>query len=139
MRTWLHQYVPVLWERYWPTVWCVEARAQTIMRALIKTSPQVRYDKELVGTPDGGHVALHWRENDEGSKQSKETRPTVLILPGLTGSSEESYALHFVQQTCRLGYRAVVFNYRGFGGADLKTARSYSAANTDDLSMVIKH
>ena len=37
--------VPILHEKFWPTFWCFEARAQTILRALIKSSPQAGYHK----------------------------------------------------------------------------------------------
>lgn len=65
-------------------------------------------------------MALDWLHNDKNSKYQKANRPTVVILPGLTGSSHESYVRHLAQQTLTLGYRCVVFNYRGFGGAELK-------------------
>ena len=48
-----------------------------------------------------------------------------ITTPVFAGSSQESYALHFVQQATRLGYRSIVFNYRGIGGAELKVGDTH--------------
>ena len=40
--------------------------------------------REFVTLSDGGHVALDWAEN-ENSVIDASKRPTVIILPGLTG------------------------------------------------------
>ena len=42
--------------------------------------------RELLYTADGGQLAIDWVHNDD-SPHSHEVRPTVLILPGLTGNS----------------------------------------------------
>jgi abhydrolase domain-containing protein 1/3 len=88
--------------------------------------------------PDGGEVALDWVLN-ESSSLPTELRPTVLILPGLVGTSEEGYVRNLAVESMKLGFRTVVFNYRGNGGATLKTSRTYCATETDDLSNVIAH
>lgn len=49
---------------------------------------------------------MDWFDNDDSSSHpDPATRPTVLLLPGLTGTSRESYILHMVQQSRDLGYR----------------------------------
>lgn len=49
---------------------------------------------------------MDWFDNDDSvSHPDAATRPTVLLLPGLTGTSRESYILHMVQQSRDLGYR----------------------------------
>ena len=35
--------------------------------------------------------------------------------------------------------RCVVFNFRGRGGHDLKTPRTYCASNSEDLASVVEH
>ena len=52
---------------------------------------------------------MDWFDNDDSAPHPEgATRPTVLLLPGLTGTSRESYILHMVQQSRELGYRWVV-------------------------------
>ncbi|ELU04778.1 hypothetical protein CAPTEDRAFT_143198 [Capitella teleta] len=145
MQGFLLRHCGSLRRKFWPTFWCWEARLQTILRTLIKTSPDVPYKKEFLNTSDGGHVALDWVQNDSGSPYVSSVRPTVLMMPGLTGeisscgTVHESYARHLVKQATDRGYRALVFNNRGIGGADLKTPRTYNATNIEDLCEVIAH
>lgn len=66
----------------------------------------VRLCSELIKAADGGQISLDWFDNDDSSSHpDPATRPTVLLLPGLTGTSRESYILHMVQQSRDLGYR----------------------------------
>lgn len=71
--------------------------------------PSVSLCSELIKAADGGQISLDWFDNDDSlSHPDPATRPTVLLLPGLTGTSRESYILHMVQQSRDLGYRWVV-------------------------------
>lgn len=70
----------------------------------------LRLCSELIKAADGGQISLDWFDNDDSSPHpDPASRPTVLLLPGLTGTSRESYILHMVQQSRDLGYRSVVF------------------------------
>ncbi|XP_043544171.1 phospholipase ABHD3 isoform X6 [Chiloscyllium plagiosum] len=136
----LQRYCPVVTETYYPTFWCWEARVQTLLRPFITAKPWVKYKNELIKTPDGGHISLDWNDSDENALYPiSATRPIILILPGLTGTSKESYILHMVKQSEILGYRSVTFNNRGVSGEELLTPRTYCAANTEDLETVISH
>jgi len=63
------------------------------------------------------------------------TVPTFPLNLCLRVLSPEPYILHLVQAVRDVHMRAVVFTYRGLGGARLKTPRGYSAAATDDLAV----
>ncbi|MBN3310957.1 ABHD3 Phospholipase, partial [Amia calva] len=136
----LKEQCPVLSETYYPTFWCWEGRIQTLIRPFITAKPWVEYRNELLGMADGGQISLDWFDNDDSvCYPDTTTRPTILLLPGLTGTSMESYILHMVQQSQDLGYRCVVFNNRGVSNERLLTPRTYCAANTEDLEAVIDH
>jgi len=77
--------------------------------------------------------------NEKSNSGTGHTLPIVLILPGLTGSTIESYLLHVVKALHKTGITCVVFNNRGRGGNPLLTSQTYSAAYTDDLRHVISH
>ncbi|XP_044026041.1 phospholipase ABHD3-like isoform X2 [Siniperca chuatsi] len=136
----LHKHCPVVAERFSPTPWCWGGRLQTLVCALLKSRPPVTYRNELIRTVDGGQISLDWVDNEaSGTYPESSTRPTVLILPGLTGNSQQSYVLHAIGQATRRGYRCVVFNNRGNGQEELLTPVTYCAANTSDLERVVQH
>ncbi|XP_064202983.1 phospholipase ABHD3 [Anguilla rostrata] len=136
----LKEQCPVVSETYYPTFWCWESRVQTLLRPFVTAKPVVCYRNELIKAADGGQISLDWFDNDDSTTHPDPAiRPTILLLPGLTGTSRESYILHMVQQSRELGYRCVVFNNRGVSGERLLTPRTYCAANTEDLEAVIAH
>ena len=94
---------------------------------------------ELIKAADGGQISLDWFDNDDSiAHPDPATRPTVLLLPGLTGTSRESYILHMVQQSRDLGYRWVALaGYPGRGPALSTHARNWITKliwNTDFMS-----
>ncbi|KAJ8321649.1 hypothetical protein KUTeg_000120 [Tegillarca granosa] len=63
-RRFLLEHCPAVTEKFKPTIWCFESRAQTIIGSFIKSSPKITYDSELVIMPDGGQIILDWYENE---------------------------------------------------------------------------
>ncbi|XP_074656209.1 protein ABHD1-like isoform X2 [Tubulanus polymorphus] len=131
---------PILRERFWPLIWCFGSRGQTIIRSLAQSQPKMPYKREVKKMCDGGQIFLDWIQNDNNQIfPDAETRPTILLLPGITGCSAQNYMVHLVRMALEHGYRCVVFNNRGRGGADLLTPRLYCAIDTDDIGSVVKH
>lgn len=128
--------VPILAQKFWPTFWCVESRAQTVFASILRSQvvPRIIYRREILTLNDGGVVALDWLDGS-----CSNLAPVVLILPGLTGESQAEYIKFLVLAANQAGLRAVVFNNRGMGGVDLKTRRMYCAANCEDLVEVVRH
>jgi len=45
MHSFLGVYCPIFSEKFWPTVWCIEARAQTIICSVFAKRPDVPYER----------------------------------------------------------------------------------------------
>ncbi|XP_058804047.1 phospholipase ABHD3 [Phymastichus coffea] len=135
-RDFLEDHVTILKNKFWPTLWCFESRAQTVFASLLRSRlwPHIQYRREVLTLSDGGEVALDWAENNCSS-----TSPIVIILPGLTGASQAEYIKCLVYAAKNCGIKCVIFNNRGLGGMKLKTPRLYCAANCEDLAEVIEH
>jgi len=133
----LLQKLQVIKEEYRPTFWCYESRLQTILASLVRhTLPDISYTREVLTFTDGGQAGLDWHGEVEGAKN----QPIVLILPGLTGSSQSEYVKTFVTVAkTEVGARCCVFNYRGRGGVSLASPRTYCASDPSDLGEVIDH
>lgn len=63
--------------------------------------------------------------------------PVLILLPGLTGGSDDSYVRYAVHYAESHGTRAVVFNSRGCGDTFLTTPRFYSGLYIGDMQRVV--
>eukprot|EP00455_Lapot_gusevi_P045827 TRINITY_DN5920_c0_g1_i2.p1 TRINITY_DN5920_c0_g1~~TRINITY_DN5920_c0_g1_i2.p1 ORF type:complete len:555 (+),score=82.19 TRINITY_DN5920_c0_g1_i2:107-1771(+) len=131
---------PNLHKKFWPTFWLANGHLQTIYGGYSKSTVDVTYKREIyeVKAPNEkylhGYVALDWAQS---SYELTEQTPTVVIIHGLAGGSQERYVKNVVFKMLQRGWRVVVFNARGCGGNSLQTAQAYCGAYTDDLRQAI--
>ncbi|KAF8315699.1 AB-hydrolase YheT [Clavulina sp. PMI_390] len=98
------------------------------------------YDRRYLRVPDNGTLVLDTYPRLESTSPST---PIVVILHGITGSSQEAYTRATVKAVTRPtseggpGYRAVVLNFRGCDGAPVTSSRLYHAGETDDFRSVL--
>ncbi|XP_020539554.1 embryogenesis-associated protein EMB8 isoform X2 [Jatropha curcas] len=108
---------------------------ETIFASLLRTTPYVRYKRECIRTKDDGAVALDWVAGD--SRRLSPDSPVLILLPGLTGGSEDSYVRHMLVRAKGKGWRVVVFNSRGCGNSPVTTPLFYSASFLGDMREVV--
>lgn len=119
---------------------------ETIFAAFFRSQPAVKYHRDLIlCTTDGGCVALDWpveanHENEEWKWDDlPDDAPVVVLFPGLTGGSGDSYVKHMVLSCRKNGMRAVVFNSRSTADSPVTTPQFYSASFTGDARDVVTH
>ncbi|KAK4262949.1 hypothetical protein QN277_028436 [Acacia crassicarpa] len=110
---------------------------ETIFASFFRSHPKVRYRRQCIHTKDGGVVALDWVSGDD--RLFPPNSPILILLPGLTGGSEASYARHLLVRARSKGWRVVVFNNRGCGNSPVITPQFYSASFLGDLGEVVSH
>ena len=82
---------------------------------------------------------MDWEHGSADTARDSET-PIVVILPGITGSSQSDYCKALVNIIRdQVGARVAVFNFRGRGGVKVKSPRTYCAANSEDLSEILDY
>ncbi|XP_039141968.1 embryogenesis-associated protein EMB8 [Dioscorea cayenensis subsp. rotundata] len=110
---------------------------ETLFAAFFRSLPSVTLRRECLRTPDDGAVALDWVAADDRLLPFES--PVLVLLPGLTGGSGDTYVRHLLVRARSMGWRVVVFNSRGCGDSPVTTPQFYSASFTDDLCQVVDH
>ena len=114
---------------------------ETIFAALFRRNPHITYEREILHMPDGGVVALDAEISSvvSGPQTLDDTAPVLILLPGLTGGSGDTYVQHAIIHARNAGIRAIVFNSRGTSKSPIVTPQFYSASFTQDMRCVVAH
>ena len=105
--------------------------AGTVIRRRFKAVAE-NSEPRYFDTAPGVRVLAHcsWQK-DRGS------RPTLVILHGMEGSTESRYMLGTAEKALGAGFNALRVNTRNCGGTDHLTSTLYHAGLTDDLRQII--
>jgi len=152
LKMFIEKHLKVVTEKYYPAPLYFEGRLQTFIGVLQREiKPKLLpYSRDIVHLQDGGQLALDVLEpsNHENCKSDEslmacngqsEKPLVVLLLPGLTSSSQECYMKTVSLAITQAGAIAVALNNRGIGGVDIKTPRLFSASNCEDLAEVVDY
>jgi predicted alpha/beta-fold hydrolase len=106
---------------------------QTLLPVLpFVRSPQPAAQREIITLPDGDTTAADWAAPTRDS--APPDAPVMIVLHGLEGSSESSYARWLLHEAAAIGWRAAVLHFRDCGGHPNRLPRRYHAGDTDDLA-----
>jgi len=86
----------------------------------LQVGPKINYKREMFNLSDGGQLALDWAHP---SDDEVTPRPTIVIIHGLVGHSQEMYMRYLVNHMLSHGWRCCVKNWRGCGDTLLTTPR----------------
>ncbi len=112
-----------------PAWWLNNRHLQTIYPALFRKTINLTDSwRERLTTPDNDFIDLDWC--------GKGDQPLVILLHGLTGSSESGYINGLQHTLLKQGFRSVVLNFRGCSGQSNNLARCYHSGDTEDIDFL---
>ncbi|MCG8317528.1 MAG: hydrolase [Pseudomonadales bacterium] len=111
-----------------PSPFLKNRHVQTLWAPLFRRSPKIERWRERITLSDGDFVDLDWAGPTRG--------PIVMILHGLTGSSDSLYAMGLQDALKQQGVRSFVMNFRGCSGEPNLRPRIYHSGETDDAKEV---
>ncbi len=104
---------------------------QTVFPSLFRRVSGVHYQRHRIDTPDNDFLDL--------DKSTVGSRRLAIILHGLEGDSSRAYVLGMVKAVNKIGWDALVVNFRGCSGVSNKRVRFYHSGDTQDLETVISY
>jgi predicted alpha/beta-fold hydrolase len=112
-----------------PAWWLKNSHLQTIYPALIRKTPNPPdYRRERLITPDNDFIDIDYCGTGK--------QPLVMLIHGLTGSSQSGYIKGLQSSLLKQGFRSVVLNFRGCSGQSNNTARCYHSGETEDINFL---
>ncbi len=122
--------MPIIASQFKPAWWLRSAHAQTFWPSLFRRKPIPEITPQRVELLDGDFIDLAWA----GPKQGR----TVLLLHGLEGSAQSSYARGLMHELGRRGYRSCLMHFRGCSGEPNRLPASYHSGKTDDPQFILE-
>ena len=122
--------MPIVHSSFRPAWWLRGGHLQTLWAPLVRFSPTVKRQRERLELEDGDFLDLDWQLEGEG--------PLIVVLHGLTGSSESKYVLGLQRDLKQINWRSVAINFRGCSGEPNRLPRSYHSGETGDLDFVVR-
>lgn len=93
------------------------------------SQPQVRYKRSLHHLYDGDTLAIDTLDQSDIARDA----PTLVVLHGLEGSSDSTYARALIAAAGALGWHALVMHFRDCGDHRNALPRRYHAGETADI------
>jgi predicted alpha/beta-fold hydrolase len=135
---WPQEYSP-----FEPRPWLTNAHLQTILGNFLPriNALPVPVQQLVEVTPAHGHqistqilCECHWQPIEVRS-----SRPTVIILHGLEGSSHSQYVIGNANKLWQQGCNAIRMNMRNCGGTEKLTPTLYHSGLSRDIAAVMHH
>ena len=121
----------IIQSEFTPPRWLKNRHAQTIYPSFPwswRSFPALR--RQELELPDGDITAVDWLVAGDDLAG---TAPLLVILHGLEGSAESSYARMLMEAALDLGWRSCVLHFRDCGDYRNRLPRRYHAGETNDL------
>nr|WP_314877040.1 hydrolase [uncultured Pseudomonas sp.] len=116
-----------------PATGLTNPHLQTLWGPLWRKLPALTRSRERLWLEDGDFIDLDWHGPHTLDA------PLVVVLHGLTGSSNSPYVQGLQQALQARNWASVAVNWRGCSGEPNLLARSYHSGASEDLAEIIQH
>lgn len=137
-----------LFENFKPSFFLFSGHAQTVFLEvaqllvnLFKTIFKFysfKYERKIFKLSDGCQIAIDQARKTKLSKKFKEYDKILVVLPGVTSTSEDYYVKAFIEDFCE-EFDCRVINARGFGGMPLFSPKMISSECYLDVKEYIEY
>jgi predicted alpha/beta-fold hydrolase len=122
-----------------PMLWGWNCHMQNIYSSVLRSNPIIKYRREVIPDPQYVEpICLDWAY--DSLEQGKSwNNPTLILLPGVTGSTTASYVNHFVSY-CKDRFRIVVYTRPGCDPNTLLTHHQFRLnSHIKTIDAIINH
>lgn len=113
-----------------PAWWLMGPHLQTVWPYMFRRPIHLNMRQERFELADGDFVDLHWAEQPSSG-------PIVIVLHGLEGSIQSSYAGGILKTIEAWRWRGLFMHFRSCSGEVNRNARMYHSGDTHDLAAVV--
>lgn len=117
-------------EPFKPAWWLKNRHAQTIFPTFFRRGAKLDLHRERIELPDGDFADCDWVGRGRDA-------PTVVILHGLEGSIDSSYARGMMAAVEHVGWRGALLHFRGCSGEPNRLPIGYHSGFTADLDFFV--
>ncbi len=117
--------------RFKPAWWLSNPHLQTIYSALLRNPLTPDLKRERLITDDNDFIDIDFCGDDE-------QQPLIILLHGLTGSSQSKYIKGLQQALLVHGFRSAALNFRGCSGEYNHSSRCYHSGETGDIDFLYR-
>ena len=111
-----------------PSWWLSNPHLQTVFPTFVRGNGAINHrQRERLYTNDNDFIDIDWC-----GKENK--KPLIILLHGLSGSSQSTYIVGLQQAFLEYGWQSVALNFRGCSGEPNHLARSYHSGDTEDIN-----
>ncbi len=114
-----------------PAWWLTNPHLQTLYPNLYRKVPSIPLNRERLITPDGDFIDI------DGCKKNGQ-QPIIILLHGLTGSSQSGYIKGLQHRLAKQNFRSIALNFRGCSGEYNHSSRCYHSGETGDIDFLYR-
>ena len=109
-----------------------------VCETVCKFMSPTKFDRELLKMADGGTCGLEW-DGGIPTEDNPNTKPLLIICPGLGGGSQNLYSLALLWKAREAGFKVVTILFRGAENLPITTPKLSHSGCWEDAQTCIEY